>query len=77
MCHITDFGPFGSFRSTQHVIHKILSRSLKRSRETISELGKFHHGFAPEMVNFRGEGRTSMKERVKSWGKGDEKHGKP
>jgi hypothetical protein len=53
-----------------------LSCSLKRSPET-SELGKFHHGFAPEMVNFMGEGRTSMKERVKSWGKGDEKHGKP
>jgi len=66
--------PFGA-RS----IHEILSCSLKRSHETISELGKFHPGFAsPEMVNFMGKsGRTSMKERVKSWGKGGEKHGKP
>ena len=54
---------FGSFRST-HVIHKILSCSLKRSRETISELGKFHHGFAsPEMVNFMGEKWENIDER--------------
>ena len=54
---------FGSFRST-HVIHKILSCSLKRSRETISELGKFHHGFAsPEMVNFMREKWENIDER--------------
>ena len=51
--------PFGA-RS----IHEILSCSLKRSRETISELGKFHHGFAsPEMVNFMGEKWENIDER--------------
>ena len=46
------------------VIHEILSCSLKRSRETISELGKFHHGFAsPEMVNFMGEKWENIDER--------------
>ena len=55
--------PFGSFRST-HVIHKILSCCLKRSRETISELGKFHPGFAsPEMANFIGETWENIDER--------------
>ena len=49
--------PFGA-RS----IHEILSCSLKRSRET-SELGKFHHGFAPEMVNFMGEKWENIDER--------------
>ena len=44
------------------MIHKILSCSLKRSRET-SELGKFHHGFAPEMVNFMGEKWENIDER--------------
>ena len=28
-------------------------------------------------ISWGKSGRTSMKERVKSWGKGDEKHGKP
>ena len=51
--------PFGA-RS----IHEILSCSLKRSRETISELGKFHHGFAsPGMVNFMGEKWENIDER--------------
>lgn len=78
-CDITDFGPFGSFRILSD--HAAFTRSCRVAwNAAVKPLswGSFTTALPLKWwISWGKSGRTSMKERVKNWGKGGEKHGKP